>query len=103
VARIQEELRRSIPGISGIDCVDARFADGRDGVILGYSFPAPRVGGVILCQLQAARLDDGVLSTLTLTTTLAQLTESRRDQFIRILASARVGAAAVGAVEGEPA
>ncbi len=92
VARVEEDLLRTIPGIRAIDAADVRFADGAVGVVLGYTYPAPRVAGVILCQLQALRLDGETLSSLTVTTTLSHLTETRRDQFLKVLVSARLAA-----------
>lgn len=92
VAAIQADLVRSIPGLRGFDSLDARFADGATGIVLGYTFPAPRAADVVLAQLQAIRLDGATLTTITITTTLSNLTETRRDQFLRILASARLAA-----------
>lgn len=90
VAHAEAELARAIPGLTGFDAVDVRFADGAVGVVIAYAFPAPRVADVVLCQLQALRLDAGKLTCLTLTTTRSGLTETRRDQYVRILASAHL-------------
>ncbi len=86
VARTREELARSIPGLSPVESADVAFDDGVTGVLLAYSFPAPK--GLRVCQLQALRLDDGTVTSLTVTAEQSQMTEAAKKAFLRALASA---------------
>jgi hypothetical protein len=88
VAEVREKLGLSIPGLSKIESSELAFADGAVGVLLSYRFPAARVGALEVCQLQALRVDDGVLTTLTLTTEGRHLDDAARAAYRRSLASA---------------
>jgi hypothetical protein len=84
------DLARSLPGLSPIESVDLIFADGVKGLLLAYSFPAPK--GLRVCQLQALRLDGGMVTSLTVSTEQALLTDAVRVAYVRALASASVAA-----------
>jgi len=86
VARVRAELHGSVPGLSAVESEDIRFADGAHGVLLAYVMPAPK--GLEICQLQALRLDGGTLTTLTISTERAHLTDERKVAYVRALLSA---------------
>jgi hypothetical protein len=85
-AHAQADLIKNIPGLSEIDVQDMRFADGAEGVLLAYALPAPK--GLEVCQFRAMRLDDGTLTTLTISTEREQLTPERKESYLLALGSA---------------
>lgn len=87
-ARIRAELATAIPGLSPIEAADVTFTDGRPGVLLAYAMPAPK--GLEICQLQAMRIDGGVLTTLTISTEKKALTPERKNAYVKSLVSARL-------------
>lgn len=86
LARTREELVRSVPGLSPIESSDVAFDDGVTGVLLAYSFPAPK--GLRVCQYQALRLDDGTVTTVTITAEETQMTDAAKKAYLKALASA---------------
>ena len=60
--------------------------DGAEGVLLAYSLSAPK--GLEVCQFRAMRLDDGMLTTLTVSTERAQLTDELKEEYLLALGSA---------------
>ena len=89
LAHVQGELLTAVSGISPIEAADVTFADGKKGALIAYSMPAPK--GLEISQLQAMRLDDGVLTTLTVSTERAALTPERKAAYVKALVSARKG------------
>lgn len=89
VAEATKELAESVPGIGRVEAADLRFDDGARGTALAYSFASAVRPGVTVAQLQALRLDGATVTSLTLTTAAKLLTEPRRGEYLKALASAR--------------
>lgn len=63
VAEVVRDLGDSLPGLAPITTKDVTFDDGAKGVLLKLSFTLEP--GLDVVQLQVARLDDDVFTTLT--------------------------------------
>lgn len=85
VAAICADLVRHIAGISTIDMDDFTFADGNVGLLIKYTMPAHKE--FKLAQMQAARLDEDVLTTATISTELSRLNPDTVELYVRSLAS----------------
>jgi len=110
------ELSQSVGGMSNLSSVPFGFDDGAAGVLLAYDFPmgpagaghgrpaAPEkaaaekaapaappsgVAAIAMRQYHVLRLDEGRLTTLTLTVGTADLTPALGEGYLRSLASAR--------------
>lgn len=83
---ITAELVNSVVGIKELTTERFAFDDGAPGLVVGFDFPAPEAATVR--QYQALRLDDGVLTVLTLTVDGARL-DQERDSWMACLRSAR--------------
>jgi hypothetical protein len=88
VAGTGTDLARSLQGMSPIESADVFFADGAKGVLLAYSFPAPK--GLRVCQLQALRLDHGTVTSITASTEAALLTDAVKEKYLRAMSSVSV-------------
>jgi len=89
-ATVCDQLMKSIEGVSEIAASQLVFKDGAEGMLLEFSFPA--VGNYSVVQMQALRIDAGVLTTLTLCTEMSRLTPQEHVRFRACLSSATVGA-----------
>lgn len=87
-AQTSRELTDSIAGILGLDMAELTFADGATGVLLNYDFPATKA--FTLRQYHAIRLDGGIVTTLTLTTVAAAVSEKVQNEYVESLRSARL-------------
>ena len=85
VAAVCADLVRHIAGISAIDMDDFTFADGNVGLLIKYTMPAHKE--FKLAQMQAARLDDDVLTTATISTELSRLNAEVVELYLKSLAS----------------
>lgn len=79
------KLFESIPGVSGVDTNEIQFKDGAAGVLLEFSFPA---SGYTVVQMHAMRIDDGVLTTMALSTEKSRCTPEEQLRLKNCLASA---------------
>lgn len=82
------DLQRHIDGISTIDTSAFTFDDGVEGLLIKYTMPAHKE--FKLAQMQAARLDDKVFTTLTISTELSRLSDDVVASYLKSLASAAV-------------
>jgi hypothetical protein len=89
VAAIVADLVRHVEGISKVETTEFAFDDGARGFLLKYTLPG--VASTKLAQLEAARLDGDVLTTLVLTLD-AQNAEATMAPYLKCLASTRVNA-----------
>lgn len=85
VAGVCADLVRHVAGISTIDTDEFTFADGKVGLLLKYTMPAFKE--FKLAQMQAARLDDDVLTTVTISTELSRLNAATVELYVKSLAS----------------
>jgi hypothetical protein len=85
---ICEQLMKSIEGLSEIAVSELAFQDGVTGLLLEFSFPATSSYKVV--QLEALRIDAGVLTTLTYCTEMTRLTPEEHRRFSAFLSSATV-------------
>lgn len=85
-AEICAELVHSIEGMRDLSTNELAFADGHAGRVVQFDFPAGKAATVR--QFQALRLDDDVLTTLTLTVDATTLNDERKDSYFQSLASA---------------
>lgn len=85
VAAVVADLVRHIAGISTIDTDEFTFADGNVGLLIKYTMPGHK--DFKLAQMQAARLDDDVLTTATLSTELSRLNPATVELYVKSLAS----------------
>ena len=85
VAAVCADLVRHIAGISTIDSDDFTFAAGKVGLLIKYTMPAHKE--FKLAQMQAARLDDDVLTTVTISTELSRLNPATVELYVKSLAS----------------
>ncbi|MDP2345898.1 MAG: hypothetical protein Q8O67_33470 [Deltaproteobacteria bacterium] len=85
VAAVCADLVRHIAGISTIDSDEFTFADGKVGLLIKYTMPAHKE--FKLAQMQAARLDDDVLTTVTISTELSRLNPATVELYVKSLAS----------------
>lgn len=90
MAGIAADLVRHIQGLSPLETTEFKFLDGAQGVLLKYSFPAHEKFSVL--QFQAGRVDDGVFTTITLTTEPTRLSSEQTAQYLECIASATVRA-----------
>lgn len=88
------ELVSSIIGLSALTNESFTYADGAVGIIIGFDFAAAEVGTAR--QYHALRLDDGVLTTLTLTIDALTLTDSGKASWLKILSSTTIGSSLQG-------
>ncbi len=88
VAAVCADLVRHIAGISTIDTDELAFADGHVGLLIQYTMPGHK--DFKLAQMQAARLDDDVLTTATLSTELSRLNAATVELYVKSLASITV-------------
>ncbi len=88
VAGVCADLVRHVVGISTIDSDEFTFADGKVGLLIKYTMPAFKE--FKLAQMQAARLDDDVLTTVTISTELSRLNAAVVEQYVKSLASASI-------------
>jgi hypothetical protein len=84
-----DELMRRIDGIHGIKTTEIKFADGVDGLMLEYAFPALQFTVV---QIQAMRVDGNTLTTMTMCTEASRLTDDVHEQYLQCLRSASLRA-----------
>jgi hypothetical protein len=85
-AEVCNQLLNSIEGISEIATSEIVFQDGVIGLLLELSFPA--VATLRIVQLHALRIDDDVLTSLTLCTEMSRMTSDQHDRYRACLASA---------------
>lgn len=85
VAMVCADLVRHVSGISTIDTDEFAFADGKVGLLIKYTMPAFKE--FKLAQMQAARLDDDVLTTVTISTELSRLNAATVELYVKSLAS----------------
>lgn len=90
MAGIAADLVRHIQGLSPLETTEFKFKDGTQGLLLKYSFPAHEKFSVL--QFQAGRVDDGVFTTITLTTEPTRLSSDQTAQYLECIASATVRA-----------
>ncbi len=81
------ELVNAVVGIKGLTSERFAFDDGAPGMVVGFDFPAPESSTAR--QYQALRIDDGVLSILTLTVDGARLNDDAKSRWFKCLSSAR--------------
>ena len=86
VAIVCADLQRHIDGISTIDTSAFTFDDGAEGLLIKYTMRAHKE--FKLAQMQAARLDDHVFTTLTISTELSRLSDDVVEQYLKSLSSA---------------
>lgn len=82
------ELAQSMPAMQSLTTAAFRFDDGEEGVLVAYDFQPPK--SEQLRQYQVLRLDGTKLTSLTLTTPVADLTEKQGEVFLKSLASLRL-------------
>lgn len=85
-AEICAELVHSIEGMRDLSTEALTFVDGQEGRVVQFDFPAGKAATVR--QFQALRLDDSVLTTLTLTVDATTLNDERKAAYFKSLASA---------------
>jgi hypothetical protein len=94
------ELAQSVGGMKDLTSVPFGFDDGVTGILLAYDFPVPAPGAAhaagakgapasVMRQYHVLRLDDGRLTTVTLTVGTADLTPALGESYLRALASAK--------------
>jgi hypothetical protein len=103
------ELGQSVGGMKDLTSVPFEFDDGTTGVLLAYDFPMappgaahaaggappkPAAAGGGMRQYHALRLDEGRLTTMTLTVGTADLTPALGESYLKALASSKRVAAA---------
>lgn len=82
------ELVSSIAGLSALTSESFSYDDAAIGTLVGFDFPAAEVGTAR--QYHALRLDDGVLTTLTLTIDALTLNDAGKAAWLKILSSTRI-------------
>lgn len=82
------ELSQSVGGLKDMTSVPFGFDDGTSGILLAYDFPVPKPGGEMR-QYHVLRMDDGRLTTMTLTVGKADLTPALGESYLRALASSK--------------
>lgn len=87
VAEVSAELVSTVIGLRGLATEDIRFADGVVGVIVSFEFPMREVAAAR--QFHALRLDDGVLTDLTLTVDGLTLNDAAKKKWLDVLSSTR--------------
>lgn len=87
VAEVSAELVSGVVGLKGLATEPIRYADGVEGVIVSFEFPMRDVAAAR--QFHALRLDDGVLTNLTLTVDGMTLNDGAKKKWFDVLASAR--------------
>lgn len=85
-AEICAELVHSIEGMKDLSTEALSFGDGTEGRVVQFDFPAGKAATVR--QFQAMRLDEDVLTTLTLTVDATTLTDERKAAYFASLATA---------------
>lgn len=85
VAGVCADLVRHISGISTIDSDEFAFKDGCVGLLIKYTMPGFKE--FKLAQMQAARLDGDVFTTVTLSTELSRLNPATIELYLQSLAS----------------
>jgi len=90
VAGVCADLVRHVVGISTIDTDEFAFADGAVGLLLKYTMPGFKE--FKLAQMQAARLDGDVFTTVTLSTELTRLNAPTVEEYLKSLASVSITA-----------
>jgi hypothetical protein len=80
------ELVSAIPGMDNLVTGHFAFADGVQGMLLSFDFPA---NDARVRQFLAMRIDNGMLTTLTLSVDGATLNEAAQKRYLGSLASAR--------------
>ena len=85
VAKVVADLVRHVKGISTVDTTEFAFADGQEGLLLKYTIPGPM--DFQLAQMQAARLDGDILTTVTITNEVSRLNEDVVAGYLQTLAS----------------
>jgi hypothetical protein len=88
VAGVCADLVRHIGGISTIDSDEFTFKDGAVGLLIQYTMPGFKE--FKLAQMQAARLDDDVFTTVTLSTEVSRLNPATIELYLTSLASLSV-------------
>jgi hypothetical protein len=88
VGGVCADLVRHIAGISTIDTDEFTFADGNVGLIIKYTMPGFKE--FKLAQMQAARLDGDVFTTVTLSTELSRLNPATVELYVKSLASVSI-------------
>lgn len=86
-AHTLDHLIDRVQGVEGARSSRLLFADGVEGILLEYSFP---IMSFEVVQLQALRVDEGVLTKLVFCTEGSLFTGDDRDRAIEMLASACV-------------
>jgi hypothetical protein len=81
------DLTRGVPGMRDLTTAELQFRDGAAGILLAYTLSAGPAGS--LRQYHALRLDEGRLSTLTLTVPVSTLNETTAQLYVEALASMR--------------
>lgn len=79
------ELMTGIPGLNGLTTESFRYADGQEGIIIGFEFT--QVGTGNLRQYHAMRLDGPLATTLTLTIDKLTLNDATKQKWLSLLAS----------------
>ena len=85
VAVVCADLVRHIEGLSTIDSSAFSFDDGQEGLLIKYTIPAHQ--NFQLAQMQAARLDGDVFTTVTISTELSRLSDEVVADYLAALAS----------------
>jgi len=93
-SEVVAELVSSITGLSALTTESLSFADDVVGMLIGFDFPAAEVGTAR--QFHALRLDDGVLTTLTLTIDALTLNDSGKASWLKILTSTTISSSLEG-------
>ncbi len=84
-AEMCAELLTTIDGIKDLSTEALTFADGAEGSLVSFDFPAGKA--MTVRQYQAVRVDEGQLSTLTLTLDSSTLNETSWATYQKTLAS----------------
>lgn len=79
------ELVSSISGLSNLLTGPFSFADGAEGMLVSFDFPAGKAATVR--QFQAMRLDGETFTTATLTVDASTWTDARQEQLFGSIAS----------------
>ena len=88
VKQTEFDLRQSFGDLENIKIADFVFGDNPQGSLLSFNFPDRK--GITIAQLIAFRLDDDVLTTLTLTFNARGAADPQRAAHLETLAKTRV-------------
>ena len=90
---------QAVPGLEKMSGVPFTFDDASEGILIAYDFPMPAPpggpahatgkGGLGMRQYHVLRLDEGRLTTMTLTVPSAGLTAAQGESYLKAFASAK--------------